>query len=89
VKRLGQVLFWSVLISMGVLVVGTAVDPPLAFDALGQALRARLGGWAETLFAYGLLAAGLSSAITAPLGAAVAASTSSFPARCAGEIDSR
>lgn len=61
------------VISMAVLVVGTAVDPPLAFDALGQALRARLGGWAESLFAYGLLAAGLSSAITAPLAAGVAA----------------
>jgi Mn2+/Fe2+ NRAMP family transporter len=61
------------VISMGVLVVGTAVDPPLAFAALGQALRARLGGWAESLFAYGLLAAGLSSAITAPLAAGVAA----------------
>lgn len=60
-------------ISMGVLVVGTAVDPPLAFAALGQALRARLGEWAESLFAYGLLAAGLSSAITAPLAAGVAA----------------
>ena len=70
---LGIAIALGGLISMGVLVVGTAVDPPLAFDALGQALRARLGGWAETLFAYGLLAAGLSSAITAPLGAAVAA----------------
>ncbi len=61
------------VISMAVLVVGTAVDPPLAFDALGRALRERLGGWADALFAYGLLAAGLSSAVTAPLAAAVAA----------------
>jgi Mn2+/Fe2+ NRAMP family transporter len=61
------------VISMGVLVVGTAVDPPLAFDALGQALRSRVGGWAEPLFSFGLLAAGLSSAITAPLAAAVTA----------------
>jgi Mn2+/Fe2+ NRAMP family transporter len=61
------------LISMAVLVVGTAVDPPLAFDALAEALRTRLGGWAESLLAYGLLAAGLSSAITAPLAAAVTA----------------
>jgi Mn2+/Fe2+ NRAMP family transporter len=61
------------LISMGVLVVGTTVDPPLAFDRLGAALRTRLGGWSEGLFAYGLQAAGLSSAITAPLAAAVAA----------------
>lgn len=73
------------LISMGVLVVGTAVDPPLAFDALGQALRSRLGGWAESLFAYGLLAAGLSSAITAPLAAAVTArSLRSRPAEKGG-----
>jgi manganese transport protein len=63
------------VISMAVLVVGTAVDPPLAFEALGETLRARLGGWAESLFAWGLLAAGLSSAITAPLAAAVTASS--------------
>jgi Mn2+/Fe2+ NRAMP family transporter len=62
-------------ISMAVLVVGTAVDPPLAFEALGETLRARLGGWAESLFAWGLLAAGLSSAITAPLAAAVSAAS--------------
>jgi Mn2+/Fe2+ NRAMP family transporter len=60
---------------MGVLVVGTAVDPPLAFEALGETLRARLGGWAASLFAWGLLAAGLSSAITAPLAAAVTAAS--------------
>jgi Mn2+/Fe2+ NRAMP family transporter len=62
-------------ISMAVLVVGTAVDPPLAFEALGETLRSRLGGWAESLFAWGLLAAGLSSAITAPLAAALTASS--------------
>jgi Mn2+/Fe2+ NRAMP family transporter len=61
------------LISMGVLVVGTAVEPPLLFETLGHALRQRMGGWAESAFAYGLLAAGLSSAITAPLAAAVTA----------------
>ena len=61
------------VISMAVLVVGTTVDPPLAFDTVGEALRKRLGGWADALFAFGLLAAGLSSAITAPLAAAVAA----------------
>lgn len=79
-QSLGEVRFGLVvaillggIISMGVLIVGTAVDPPLSFQALGDALRARLGGWAEGFFAYGLLAAGLSSAITAPLAAAVAA----------------
>ena len=36
-------------------------------------LSARLGGWAGPLFAWGLFAAGFSSAITAPLAAAVTA----------------
>ncbi|MGD8894662.1 MAG: divalent metal cation transporter [Acidobacteriota bacterium] len=70
---LGIAIVLGGLISMAVLVVGTAVDPPLAFEALGRALRERMGAWAEGLFAGGLLAAGLSSAITAPLAAAVAA----------------
>jgi manganese transport protein len=70
---LGVAVVLGGVISMAVLVVGTAVDLPLAFDAVGRALRARMGGWAESLFAYGLLAAGLSSAITAPLAAAVTA----------------
>jgi manganese transport protein len=70
---LGVAVVLGGVISMAVLVVGTAVNPPLAFDAVGRALRARMGGWAESLFAYGLLAAGLSSAITAPLAAAVSA----------------
>jgi manganese transport protein len=70
---LGVAIVLGGVISMAVLVVGTAVDPPLAFDGLGRALRTRLGGWGEGLFSYGLMAAGLSSAITAPLAAAVAA----------------
>jgi manganese transport protein len=70
---LGVAIVLGGLISMAVLVVGTAVDPPLAFEALGRALRERMGAWAEGLFASGLLAAGLSSAITAPLAAAVTA----------------
>ncbi len=61
------------LISMGVLIVGTAVDGPFSFEALGEVLSGRLGGWAGTLFALGLLGAGLSSAITAPLAAAITA----------------
>jgi manganese transport protein len=70
---LGVAIVLGGLISMAVLVVGTVLEPPLAFDALGRALRDRMGTWAETLFAFGLLAAGLSSAITAPLAAAVTA----------------
>lgn len=73
--RLGLTVavFLGGLISMGILVVGTAVQGNFSFDALAAVLDARLGPWARTLFAAGLLAAGLSSAVTAPLAAAVTA----------------
>lgn len=61
------------LISMGVLVVGTMVTGPFGFEALADALAERLGEWAGVFFAIGLFAAGLSSAITAPLAAAITA----------------
>ena len=61
------------LISMGVLIVGTAVSGPFSFEALADVLSTRLGDWAGSLFAVGLLGAGLSSAITAPLAAAITA----------------
>ena len=61
------------LISMAVMVVGTAVEPPLDFPALAAALSLSLGPWAPQLFAAGLLAAGFSSAVTAPLAAAITA----------------
>jgi Mn2+/Fe2+ NRAMP family transporter len=61
------------LISMAVLVTGTAVEGQFSFEALSRVLAERLGGWASNLFAIGLLGAGLSSAITAPLAAAVTA----------------
>ncbi|MFQ6036942.1 MAG: NRAMP family divalent metal transporter [Sedimentisphaerales bacterium] len=61
------------LISMGVLVVGTAVQNTFTFENLASTLSDRLGSWASPLFAFGLCAAGLSSAITAPLAAAITA----------------
>jgi len=61
------------LISMAVLVVGAAVTGTFGYEALADELAARLGGWARTFFAFGLFAAGLSSAITAPLAAAITA----------------
>jgi manganese transport protein len=61
------------LISMGVVTVGAAVAGPFGFEAVAQVLAGRLGGWAAVLFASGLAAAGLSSAITAPLAAALTA----------------
>jgi len=73
--RLGLVVAVGLggLISMAVLVTGTAVEGSFSFMALSQVLAAQLGGWAGSLFAVGLLGAGLSSAITAPLAAAVTA----------------
>jgi len=63
------------LISLGVLVVGTALGGGLAYDRLGAVLGARLGSGAEWSLAVGLFAAGFSSAITAPLAAAIAVRT--------------
>lgn len=79
-ERLGELRFGLTVavllggvISMGVLVVGTAVAGDFSFEALSEVLASRLGGWARGLFAAGLFAAGLSSAITAPLAAAITA----------------
>ncbi|MCZ6727865.1 MAG: Nramp family divalent metal transporter [Acidobacteria bacterium] len=61
------------LISMGVLVVGAALAGTFTFEALTEILVERLGSWAGPLVPIGLLAAGLSSAVTAPLAAAITA----------------
>lgn len=61
------------LISMAVLIVGTAVPGEFSFESLATILDDRLGAGSRTLFGVGLLGAGLSSAITAPLAAAVTA----------------
>ena len=70
---LGVAIGLGGLISMGVLVVGTAVAPPLAYPQLAGVLTQRIGEWGGWLFALGLFAAGLSSAVTAPLAAALTA----------------
>lgn len=61
------------LISMAVLVVGTAIVGEFGYEPIAQALELRLASWARPMFALGLFAAGLSSAITAPLAAALTA----------------
>ncbi len=61
------------VISMGILVVGSSVGGSFSFEALAEVLAQRLGPWARSMFAAGLYVAGLSSAITAPLAAAVTA----------------
>jgi manganese transport protein len=60
-------------ISLGVLVVGSALGGGLAYNQLAVVLGDRLGGGAGTSLAIGLFAAGFTSAITAPLAAAITA----------------
>ncbi len=61
------------VISMGVVVVGYTISVEFSFQAIAGALITRLGGWAAHFFAFGLFAAGFTSAITAPLAAAITA----------------
>ncbi len=61
------------VISMAVVVVGAALEPPFTFGALAEVLAERLGPRASTLLGLGLFSAGLSSAVTAPLAAAITA----------------
>ncbi|MDZ4682790.1 MAG: divalent metal cation transporter [Saprospiraceae bacterium] len=60
------------VISMAILVAGTFSTADFTFPSLSATLGAQLGNWASALFAFGLFAAGASSAITAPLAAALA-----------------
>lgn len=79
-QRLGEVRFGLAvsvglggLVSMAIVVVGAAVAGEFSYQALADLLGRRLGGGARTLFAVGLFAAGFTSAITAPLAAALTA----------------
>ena len=59
------------LISMMILLSGTLVTGEFSFQRVAQTLSTRLGSWAGALFAFGLAAAGFSSALMAPLAAAI------------------
>ncbi len=61
------------LISMAVLVAGTAVEGAFTYEGLVQALQNGTGRWAVIIFGTGMLAAGFTSAVTAPLASAVTA----------------
>jgi len=61
------------IISLGVLVVGSALGGGLEFERLAAVLGDRLGQGAEASLAIGLFAAGFTSAVTAPLAAALTA----------------
>jgi manganese transport protein len=61
------------LISGAILLVGTQISGEYSYDSLAHALGTRFGQIGKGLFGLGLFAAGFSSAITAPLAAAIAA----------------
>ena len=61
------------VISVGVLVVGSALGGGLEYERLAAILGDRLGRGAEASLAIGLFAAGFTSAVTAPLAAALTA----------------
>ncbi len=59
------------VISMGILLAGTAMDGEFSFAGLAATLSEANGTWMATVFAIGLFAAGFTSSITAPLAAAI------------------
>jgi len=61
------------LISMSVLIVGSFVSGDFSYPALINTLELKLGAGAGLIFGVGVFAAGLSSAITAPMASAVTA----------------
>jgi len=61
------------LISIAILLVGTQVVGDFSFENLGATLAQNSGSGMQVFFGVGLFAAGLSSAITAPLAAAITA----------------
>lgn len=63
------------LISLGVLVVGSALGGGLEYERLAAVLTDRLGRGGEWSLAVGLFGAGLTSAVTAPLAGAITART--------------
>jgi manganese transport protein len=77
------------IISMGILVVGSATVGTFSYPALAEALSVRLGAGAPWLLGIGLFAAGLSSAITAPLASAITARSVLGAAAHEGEWDAR
>ena len=59
------------LISISLIIIGSKVEGPFSFMSVAGALSKATGPWATYLFAFGLFAAGLTSAITAPWAASI------------------
>ncbi len=59
------------LISLSLIIIGSKVVGPFSFNSVADALSAATGPWAIYFFAFGLFAAGLTSAITAAWAASI------------------
>jgi manganese transport protein len=68
---LGIAIILGGIVSMAVLVTGTAISGSFSIENLADALSEKMGSWAMYLFFFGLFCAGFTSAVTAPLAAAV------------------
>lgn len=68
---LGVAIALGGVITLAIVIVGSALDGEFAFERLAALLSQRLGDWAALGLGLGLFAAGLSSAVTAPLAAAL------------------
>ena len=63
------------IFSMAVLIAGSAISGTFSFEALAGVLQDRMGPAGKYLLGFGLFAAGFTSAVTAPLAAAVTLSS--------------
>jgi len=59
------------LISISLILIGSKVNGAFSFTGVADALVVATGSWATYFFAFGLFAAGLTSAITAPWAASI------------------
>ena len=63
------------IITFAILLAGRQISGDFSFDALAAAMSGQLGDWGRITVGFGLFAAGFTSAVTAPLAAAVTAQT--------------
>jgi Mn2+/Fe2+ NRAMP family transporter len=63
------------LISLALILIGSQVEGEFSFASVASALVRISGKWAHYVFAFGLFAAGLTSAITAPWAASISVVT--------------
>jgi Mn2+/Fe2+ NRAMP family transporter len=59
-------------ISIAILICGSLVEDAFSFEALSIQLSERVGLWAKYMLGFGLMSAGITSAMTAPIAAFVA-----------------